>query len=72
MIIEKILIYAAILLALAAPTAFIIILARAVMKATARNPSTATKVFWGMVLLLICVEGIAITSIVMVFRLFVY
>ena len=72
MIVEKTLVYFFIIAALTFPTVLIAILARAVMKAMARNPAASTWIFWGMVLMLIAIEGMVITSIMIVFRLFIY
>jgi F0F1-type ATP synthase membrane subunit c/vacuolar-type H+-ATPase subunit K len=52
------------------PSVVIAVLGRAVIKALGRNPSAASKIFMGMVVMLIFVEAIAIVSILVIFQLF--
>ena len=48
----------------------IAILGHAVIKALARNPSAASKIFMGMIVLLIFVEAISIIAMLIIFQLF--
>jgi F0F1-type ATP synthase membrane subunit c/vacuolar-type H+-ATPase subunit K len=57
-------------LAVMGPSVVIAMLGRAVIKALARNPSAASKIFMGMVVLLIFVEAIAIVALLIIFQLF--
>ena len=57
-------------IAVMGPSVVIAILGYAVIKALARNPSAASMIFMGMVVLLIFVEAIAIVAILIIFQLF--
>jgi len=70
MIVETILIVLAVLVALAVPTIIITILSKYIMKASARNPSKANMLFWGMVGLLGLVEILAVVTVIILFQLF--
>lgn len=52
------------------PSAVIALLGHATIKALGRNPSAASKIFMGMVLLLVFVEAISIISLLVIFQLF--
>lgn len=52
------------------PSAVIAILGFATIKALGRNPSAASKIFMGTVLLLIFVESISIIALLVIFQLF--
>ena len=70
MITETFIILAIMFIAVMGPSVVIAMLGQAVIKALARNPSAASKIFMGMVVLLIFVEAIAIVSILIIFQLF--
>ena len=70
MITETFIILAIMFIAVMGPSVVIAMLGQAVIKALARNPSAATKIFMGMVVLLLFVEAIAIVSILIIFQLF--
>jgi F0F1-type ATP synthase membrane subunit c/vacuolar-type H+-ATPase subunit K len=53
------------------PSAVIALLGHATIKALGRNPSAASKIFMGMVLLLVFVEAISIIAMLIVFQMFV-
>ena len=57
-------------IAVMGPSVVIAVLGYAVIKALSRNPSAASKIFMGMIILLIFVEGISITAILIIFQLF--
>ena len=48
----------------------IAVLGYAVIKALSRNPSAASKIFMGMVVLLIFEEAISVVAILIIFQLF--
>jgi F0F1-type ATP synthase membrane subunit c/vacuolar-type H+-ATPase subunit K len=70
MVAETLIIISIMFLAVMGPSVVIALLGRAVVKALARNPSAASKIFMGMVVLLIFVEAIAIVAILIIFQLF--
>ena len=70
MIAETIIIVGIMLIAVLGPAIVIAVLGRAVVKGLARNPSAASKIFMGMVVMLIFVEGISIVAILIIFQLF--
>lgn len=70
MIAETFIIVGIMLVAVLGPAIVIAVLGRAVIKALARNPSAASKIFMGMVVMLIFVEGISIVAILVIFQLF--
>jgi len=59
-----------IMVAVMGPSAVIAVLGHAVIKALARNPSAASKIFMGMVIMLVFVEAISIIAILIIFQLF--
>ncbi len=70
MLAETFIIIGIMLVAVMGPSIVIAILGRAVIKALARNPSAASKIFMGMVVMLIFVEAISIIAILIIFQLF--
>lgn len=70
MLAETFLIIAVMFVAVMGPSVVIAVLGQAVIKALARNPSAATKIFMGMVVMLIFVEAISIVAILVIFQLF--
>ena len=52
------------------PSAVIAILGYATIKALGRNPSAASKIFMGTILLLVFVEAISIIAMLVIFQLF--
>jgi F0F1-type ATP synthase membrane subunit c/vacuolar-type H+-ATPase subunit K len=52
------------------PSAVIALLGHATIKALGRNPSAASKIFMGMVLLLVFVEAISIIAMLIIFQMF--
>ena len=70
MITETFIILGIMFIAVMGPSVVIAMLGQAVIKALARNPSAASKIFMGMVVLLLFVEAIAIVSILIIFQLF--
>ena len=67
---ETLIILAIMFVTVTGPSVVIAILGRAVIKALARNPSAASKIFMGMVVLLVFVEAIAIVALLIIFQLF--
>lgn len=67
---EYFLIIGIMLIAVSGPAVVIAILGHAVIKALARNPSAASKIFMGMVVMLIFVEGLSIVAMLIIFQLF--
>ncbi len=57
-------------IAVLGPSIVIGILGYAVIKALARNPSAASKIFMGMIVMLLFVEGISVIAILIIFQLF--
>ena len=70
MITETFIILGIMFIAVLGPSVVIGMLGQSVIKALARNPSAASKIFMGMVVLLIFVEAIAIVAILIIFQLF--
>lgn len=54
----------------AGPSAVIAILGFATIKALGRNPSAASKIFMGTILLLVFVEAISIIALLVIFQMF--
>ncbi len=67
---ETLIIIAIMFIAVMGPSVVIAVLGYAVIKALARNPSAASKIFMGMVVMLIFVEAISIVAILIIFQLF--
>ena len=67
---ETLIIILTMLVAVLGPSVVIAALGHSVIKALARNPSAASKIFLGMVVLLVFVEGIAIVAILILFQLY--
>ena len=67
---ETFLIITIMMIAVLGPSIVIAVLGYAVIKALSRNPSAASKIFMGMVVMLIFVEAISIVAILIVFQLF--
>jgi len=70
MLAETFIIIGIMFIAVMGPSVVIAVLGQAVIKALARNPSAASKIFMGMVVMLVFVEAIAIVSILVIFQLF--
>ena len=70
MLAETLIILAIMFVAVMGPSVVIAVLGHAVVKALARNPSAASKIFMGMVVLLVFVEAISIIAILIIFQLF--
>ncbi len=70
MIAETLIILGIMFVAVMGPSIVIAVLGHAVIKALARNPSAASKIFMGMIVMLIFVEAIAIIAILIIFQLF--
>jgi F0F1-type ATP synthase membrane subunit c/vacuolar-type H+-ATPase subunit K len=64
------LIIAIMLVAVLGPSIVIATLGYGVIKALSRNPSAASKIFMGMIVLLVFVEAISIIAILIIFQLF--
>ncbi len=67
---ETLLIVSIMLIAVLGPSIVIAVLGYAVIKALSRNPSAASKIFMGMMVMLLFVEVISIISILIIFQLF--
>ena len=67
---ETLLIISIMLVAVVGPSIVIAVLGYSVIKALSRNPSAASKIFMGMIIMLIFVEAISIVAILIVFQLF--
>ncbi len=67
---ETFLIISIMMIAVLGPSIVIAVLGYAVIKALSRNPSAASKIFMGMIVMLIFVEAISIVAILIVFQLF--
>lgn len=52
------------------PSIVIAVLGYAVVKALGRNPSAASKIFMGIIIMLIFVEALSIIAILVIFQLF--
>ena len=70
MLAETFIIIGIMFVAVMGPSVVIAILGQAVIKALARNPSAASKIFMGMVVMLVFVEAISIVAILIIFQLF--
>ncbi len=57
-------------IAVMGPAVVIAVLGYAVIKALARNPAAASKIFMGMLVLLVFVEALSIIAILVIFQLF--
>lgn len=67
---ETFIIISIMFIAVMGPSVVIAVLGYAVIKALGRNPSAASKIFTGMVVLLVFVEAISIIAILIIFQLF--
>ncbi len=67
---ETLLIVAIMMIAVIGPSIVIAVLGYSVIKALSRNPSAASKIFMGMVIMLIFVEAVSIIAILIIFQLF--
>ena len=67
---EALFIIAFLMIAVMAPAIVIAMVGQSTIKALARNPSAASKIFMGLVILLLFVESIAIMAILVIFQLF--
>jgi len=67
---ETLLIVTVMMIAVLGPSIVIATLGYAVIRALSRNPSAASKIFMGMIVLLIFVEAISIIAILVIFQLF--
>lgn len=67
---ETFIIISIMFIAVMGPSTVIAVLGYAVIKALGRNPSAASKIFTGMVVLLVFVEAISIIAILIIFQLF--
>ncbi len=70
MLAETFIIIGIMFVAVMGPSIVIAILGNSVIKALARNPSAASKIFMGMVVMLVFVEAISIVAILIIFQLF--
>ncbi|MBP9854359.1 MAG: hypothetical protein KBD53_05790 [Candidatus Omnitrophica bacterium] len=70
MIAETFIILIVMFIAVMGPSVVIAVLGHAVIKALGRNPSAATKIFMGMIIMLVLVEAISIISMLIIFQLF--
>ena len=70
MLAETFIIIGIMFVAVMGPSVVIGIIGHAVIKALSRNPSAASKIFMGMVIMLILVESISIMAILIIFQLF--
>lgn len=70
MVAETFIIIAIMFVAVMGPSLVIALVGQSVIKALARNPSAASKIFVGMVVLLLFVEAIAIVALLVIFQLF--
>lgn len=52
------------------PSAVVAVLGYATIKALGRNPSSASKIFMGTILLLVFVQAISIIAMLLIFQLF--
>ena len=67
---ETLLIVTVMMISVLGPSVVIAVLGYSVIKALGRNPSAASKIFMGMVIMLIFVEAISIVAILIIFQLF--
>ena len=70
MLAETFIILLFMLVAVMGPAVVIAVLGHSVIKALGRNPSAASKIFMGMVVMLIFVEAISIVAMLIIFQLF--
>ena len=70
MLAETFIILLFMLVAVMGPAVVIAVLGHAVIKALGRNPSAASKIFMGMVIMLVFVEAISIVAMLIIFQLF--
>lgn len=70
MLAETFIIISIMFIAVMGPSVVIAILGMSVIKALARNPSAASKIFMGMVVLLVFVEALSVIAILIIFQLF--
>ena len=67
---ETVIILGFMAVAVMGPAIVISVLGRSVVKALARNPSAASRIFWGMIVMLVFIESISILAILVIFQLF--
>ncbi len=67
---ETVIILGFMAVAVMGPAIVISVLGRSVIKALARNPSAASRIFWGMIVMLVFIESISILAILVIFQLF--
>ena len=70
MLAETFIIIGIMFVAVMGPSIVIAILGHAVIKALARNPSAASKIFMGMIVLLLFVEALSVIAMLIIFQLF--
>lgn len=70
MLAETFIILMFIFVAVMGPSVVIAVLGHATIKALGRNPSAASKIFMGMVIILIFVESISVIALLVIFQLF--
>jgi F0F1-type ATP synthase membrane subunit c/vacuolar-type H+-ATPase subunit K len=70
MVAETFIIIAIMFIAVMGPALVIALVGQSVIKALARNPSAASKIFMGLVILLLFVESIAVVALLVIFQLF--
>ena len=70
MLAETFIILGVMFIAVMGPSVVIAVLGHAVVKALARNPSAASKIFMGMIVMLIFVEALSIIAMLIIFQLF--
>ena len=70
MVAETLIIISVMFVAVMGPALVIALVGQSVIKALARNPSAASKIFMGLVILLLFIESIAIVAILVIFQLF--
>ncbi|MCA9408319.1 MAG: hypothetical protein KC733_06495 [Candidatus Omnitrophica bacterium] len=70
MLAETFIIIGIMFVAVMGPSVVIAVLGHAVIKALSRNPSAASKIFMGMIVMLIFVEAISIVAMLIIFQLF--
>ncbi|MGE0269564.1 MAG: ATP synthase F0 subunit C [Candidatus Omnitrophota bacterium] len=70
MLAETFIILIVMFIAVMGPSVVIAVLGHAVIKALGRNPSAASKIFMGMIIMLVLVEAISIISMLIIFQLF--
>ena len=67
---ETLLILSIMMVSVLGPSIVIAVLGYSVIKALSRNPSAASKIFMGMIVLLVFVEAISIIAVLIIFQLF--